>query len=205
MDSYWLVFLTNILRKEIIFICLGIWSLAEMSDLRSIEVSLQLCFIEQQNTRINATSLTLSELFTQLNSSQFDSLLYCDRDNRVHSQQWLVYSYLQRCEYKKSINTLSDLILSNRISPFDQYYLPYTYTARAYVISNIFFWAMYNTEKNQKIFDQTMDEILVQMDSNPIQILTDTNIDSTYFERYEAAARFGMFQTSIFYERFLFV
>ena len=165
--------------------------MAQISDWKSIEVSLELCFIEQQNTSIRTTT-TLSALFTQLNSTQFESLLYCDRDNRGYNQQWLVYSYLQTCQYQKSINILSDLILSNRISPADQYYLPYIYTSRGYIISNIFFWALYNPEKNQGVLTQTMDQILVQMDSTPIQMLTDANIHSTFLERSEVAARFGM-------------
>jgi hypothetical protein len=180
------------------FICLGAWSLAQTADARSIEVSLLLCIIKQQElnyTQIinnEISSLRLSNLFTQLNLSQSQNLLYCDRDNRAHSQEWLVYSYLQTGRYRRSINVLGDLILSNQISSFDNYYLPFIYGSRASIVTNVFFWAMYKKENNQAIFVQTINEILVGMDSNPIQILTDNLTDNSFLVRKEIVARFGM-------------
>jgi hypothetical protein len=179
-------------------ICLGAWSLAQTADARSIEVSLLLCIIKLQELNYtqlitNETwSLTLSNVISRLNLSQSQSLLYCDRDNRAHSQDWLVSSYLQTGRYARSINVLDDLILSNQISPFDNYYLPYFYGSRAFIVSNVFFWAMYEKEKNQAIFVRTINEILVGMDSNPIQILTNNLTDSSFLAWREIVARFGM-------------
>jgi len=136
----------------------------------------------------------LSNIVSHLNLTQSEVLLACDRENRAHSQQWLVYSYLQTGKYRKSVNVLTDLVLSHEIYSFDNYYLPYIYGARAFIVIHVFFWSMYEKENNQDIFNRTMDEILVKMDSNPIRILTDNMTDNSSFQENEILARFGMSQ-----------
>jgi len=59
-------------------------------------------------------------------------------------------------------------------------------------VSDVFFWAMYKKETNQAIFVRTINEILVGMDSNPIQILTNNLTDSSFLAWREIVARFGM-------------
>jgi hypothetical protein len=187
----------KIILKLVIY--LGAWSLAQVSDAKSIEVSLILCLIKQElnHTQFLTNELSptmLSNIVSHLNLTQSELLLACDRENRAHSQQWLVYSYLQTGKYRKSVNVLTDLVLSNEIYPFDNYYLPYIYGARAFLVIHVFFWSMYEKENNQDIFTRTMDEILFKMDSNPIRILTDNMTDNSSFQENEILARFGMSQ-----------
>jgi len=176
---------------------IGSWSLAHAADIQSIQVSISLCLRKQQSSYTEfdlnkISSLTLANLITRLNQTQIDHLLYCDRDNRGHSQQWLVYTYLQTGQYSKSMTILNDLIVSDHFHPNDDNYYPrfiFIYRARAYVITNVFFWAMYNREKNQAIFIQTMNDVFVDFNSSSIEELPD---DSSFIWN-EVVMRFGKF------------
>lgn len=155
---------------------IGSWSLAQLADVRAIEVSLSLCLRKQQSNytqfdRDHIFSFSLSHLMTYLNRTQIDYLLTCDCDNRAHSQQWLVYTYLQTGQFRKSLNILNDLIESNNIYTIDKYYLPFVYRARAYMITNIFFWAMYEKEKNHDVFLEAINQIFVGINSSSIEEL----------------------------------
>lgn len=134
------------------------------------------------------SSLPVANIIIRLNQTQVENLLFCDRDNRAHSQQWLVYTYLQTGQYNKSMSLLNDLIQSNQIYSTD-YYLPYTYRARAYIITNIFFWAMYDKEKNQDLFLRTINEVLAGINSSSIEQFRE-NIGDVW---QEAGIRFGKF------------
>jgi hypothetical protein len=175
--------------------------LAQKADERSIEVSLTLCMIKlyQSNDTqfVNETlSMTVSELLARLDFSQSQGLLLCDRDNRAHSQKWLVYSYLQTGRYWMSVGVLKDLMLSYNISDPDNFYLPYVYNTRAFIVIDAFFWIMYDKQRNHARFLRSIDEILV--DSQPIKILTDNTTTSSYSEQGEFLARFGMLYILVF-------
>lgn len=166
-----------------------------MADAKAIEVSLLLCIKKQQLNNIlfnisDNSPLTLSILIRRFNLTQSQNLLYCDQDNRVHSQEWLVYSYIQTGQYKKSINELRNLVLSNQIYPFNDYYLPFIYGSQAYIVTSIFFWAMYDKENNRDIFIQSMNEMLIDMNSNSIHSF---NENISYILWREALARYCKF------------
>ena len=155
-----------------------------------------LCLKKQQSnyTQVNdseISSLPLSQILDRLSLTDAQSLLFCDRDNRAHSQEWLVYSYLQTGQYNKSMNMLNDLVLSNYISPSDKYYLPFIYGGRAYLVINVFFWTMQEKQKNQEIFVQTITEVFADIDHTPIEMYDATTAEDPFYVWSEALVRFG--------------
>lgn len=142
---------------------------------------------------IELTPLSLSQLIVNFNLTQSQDIVYCDRDNRVHSQEWLVYSYLQTGQYNKSFNVLKDLVCSHQIYPLNNYYIPFVYGAQAYLVIETFFWTMYGNDSHRTLFIRTIDEVLAQMNSTTIEIFNDTGSDSVYILWREVLARFSKF------------
>ena len=182
-------------RKFIL--CLGAWSLAQAADVQSIEVSLSLCLRKQllpNDTLLSMNELTplsVTQLVVRLNLTQSQDLIYCDRDNRAHSQEWLVYSYLQTGQYKKSFDILKDLACSHQIHPLDNYYIPFIYGAQAYMVIETFFWTMYKKGSNREIFIRTINEVFAQINSTTIEMFNDMVSDSTFLPWREVLVRFG--------------
>ena len=178
-------------------VAIGAWSLAQAADVQSIEVSLRLCMEKHlmlsqiQNSTDGSLNITLVEYLVQINSNQSRQLLFCDRDNRAHSQYWLAYSYLQTGQYCKAIRVINDLKLSNNVSYPDKYYLPFAYIARTFVVTNLYFWLMHDQETHRENMILAVDRVLVEMDPNPIEMLGDNLSEGGYFVWSEASARLG--------------
>lgn len=173
------------------------WSLAISADINSIQVSLVLCMKKQMinqtpNYTNNASVVSLMTYLVGLNLSQSQKLLYCDRDNRAHSQYWIAYTYLQTGQYCMATAVLGDLMLSHNISYPDNYFIPFGYIARGFIVTNVFFWVMYDKEKNQNSFASEMDKLLMKTDPHEIVALGDDASGGRFFVWSEASARLGM-------------
>ena len=141
-------------------------------------------FIKENDRTYKTSTLTLTHLLAPLDVHQSHTLLFCDRSNRVHAQDWLVYAYMQRGRYDGSVAVLNDFLLSYNASSSDPFYLPLIYRARGFITIETFFWLMYNKKENQQQFVLSIDKIGLATDPSSIEYIDDL--------LSESLIRFGM-------------
>ncbi|CAF3635014.1 unnamed protein product [Rotaria socialis] len=151
---------------------------SELSDEKSLQVSLTLCFLKVTGRIVNVSSTQFERVLAQLDTAdQVSPFVLCDNNNRVDTIEWLSFARLQTGDWPGTLSLINDLYIAyNRSMEASNDYLTSAYRSLARTTSNLLCWLPYNIQFVSKLLElQKIGAVL------PFVVLSDngTNVESS--------------------------
>ncbi|CAF4230406.1 unnamed protein product [Rotaria socialis] len=147
---------------------------SELSDEKSLQVSLTLCFLKVTGRIVNVSSTQFERVLAQLDTAdQVSPFVLCDNNNRVDTIEWLSFARLQTGDWPGTLSLINDLYIAyNRSMEASNDYLTSAYRSLARTTSNLLCWLPYNIQFGPVAVSSLMiDSIQVPLNEFPQRAL----------------------------------